>query len=333
VKGVNPLKDLRLFYELYRFYKKHKPALVHHFTIKPVIYGALAAKLAGVPVIINTIMGLGYVFTGQARKKMLLKSAVLSLYRLSGLVSDYFFFSNNEDRDYFLKLNIISASDSRTVCGVGADVRFFAPDRINAEKKSAIKRELGLADGDIVVLMAARMLYDKGVAEFVEAGRMIGKTAAHIKFILAGPLAPGHPAMIPMVKIQTWVDDRIVQYLGLREDVRELMAVADMVVLPSYYSEGLPSFLMEAAAMGKPIITTDNTGCREVVKHGKNGFIIPIKNASALQAAIETLAADLELRRTMGRQSRLKAVRDFDEKKVISQIATVYHHLLKVKNY
>jgi len=331
VKRINPLKDLLLFYELYRIYKKTRPDIALHFTIKPVIYGPLAAKLAGVPVIINSIMGLGYIFTGDSWKKVILRSLVLGLYRLCGIASDYFFFENHKDRNYFLKHKIVSKRTSQVVFGSGVDVKFFSTESIRSEKIQSLKQELYVTDDAIIVLMVTRMLYDKGVYELVKAGRMIQKTTDKVKFILAGPLAPGNPSMIPLETINNWVDDGTIQYLGRRSDIRELMYLADIVVLPSYYREGLPSALMEAAAMGKPIITTNSIGCKEAVNHGENGFLVPIKDYKALQTAIERLSNDAKLRIAMGKKSRQRAIEDFDEKKVIEHTFNVYHDLLKMK--
>lgn len=327
VKHINPVKDIKLLLEYYHLYRMLKPDIVHHFTIKPVIYGSIAAKMARVPVIVNTITGLGYVFTDGHKNNTWLRILSSVLYKLSASVSDYVWFQNKHDRNYFLKNKIVRNKKSGVVFGSGVDIDYFSPDKVNDEKVCDLRRELKLKKLNVVVIMVARLLYDKGVYEFIEAARSIARTMTHVRFILVGPLAPGNPSMIPLEQLNKWCQDGIVKYLGRRLDIRELFHLADIAVLPSYYREGIPKSLLEASAMGKPIITTDTVGCCEVVDEGENGLIVPVKNSMDLKNAIEKLLINQTLRKKMGDKSRQKAINEFDEKLVISQTLNIYNKL------
>lgn len=331
VKNISPSRDIALFLEYSRLYTMLSPDIVHHFTIKPIIYGSVAARMAKVPVIVNTIAGLGYIFgEGQGRRSWL-RLLAWGLYKVGGLLSDHFSFQNRDDMEYFIKRKIVREEKCSCVLGSGVDLGYFSPENVDEEKVIAIRERLGLEGYDNVVLMVSRMLYEKGVREFVAAATNIVQKNNRVKFILVGPLAPGNPSMIPMEEIDKWVNGSNIQYLGRRADIRELMFVSDMVVLPSYYKEGVPKSLLEAAAMGKPIITSDTVGCREVVNHGENGFLVPIKDSQALQNAIEQLLINADLRVAMGEKSRDRAIKEFDEKKVIAQTLLAYETLLARK--
>lgn len=330
VKNINPTKDIQLFFEYYKLYRRLKPDIVHHFTIKPVIYGSLAARIARVPLIVNTITGLGYIFTDGERNRFWTRFAASGLYTMSEAVSNYCWFQNQYDRDYFVRKKIVKRKKSGVVFGSGVNIGYFSPDKVSKDRVYALRKELDIEKSDAVVMMVARMLYDKGVVEFVKAARKIVGKMSNTKFILVGPLAPGNPSAIPIERIDGWVRQGGVQYLGRRLDIRELVHVADIAVLPSY-REGIPRSVLEAAAMGKPIITTDTVGCREVVNDGENGLLVPVKNSIALQEAIERLLLNPELRTVMGEKSRQRAIKEFDEKKVIAQTLVVYEKLFAQK--
>jgi N,N'-diacetylbacillosaminyl-diphospho-undecaprenol alpha-1,3-N-acetylgalactosaminyltransferase len=328
VKNISPLRDIALFLEYGRVYGILSPHIVHHFTIKPIIYGSLAARIAKVPVIVNTITGLGYIFSEGQGRLAWLRFLACGLYKVAGLFSDHFSFQNRDDMEYFIRRKIVPRKKCSFVFGSGVDLGWFSPENVDKEKVIMIREELELENYDNIVLMVGRMLHEKGVREFVEAGSNIVLKNNRVKFILAGPLAPGNPSMIPIEQIREWVDGVNVQYLGRRADIRELMLVADMVVLASYYREGIPKSLLEAAAMGKPIITTNTVGCREVVNDGENGLLVPVRNSRALQEAIEKLLLNPELRTVMGKRSRERAIKEFDETKVIAQTLVMYRKLL-----
>jgi glycosyltransferase involved in cell wall biosynthesis len=315
----------------YRVYKRWKPDIVHHFTIKPVIYGSIAAHFAKIPIIINTITGMGYLFTDKIQGRPWIKPLVLNLYRTSVRVSDYYFFQNREDRDFFVERNIISKEKAGIVPGSGVNTDYFNFQHIKPEIKANLKSELNIGRTESVVLCVSRMLYDKGIAEYVESATLIRRNNKGVRFLLVGPLDPGNPAQIPEDVIQKWTADGTIEYLGRRDDIRELMSIADIVVHPSY-REGFPRVLLEAASMEKPIVTTDTIGCKEVVKHKENGLLVPIKNIEALSNAITSLIEDPELRRKFGKNARERAINEFDEILVIDKTFEVYKIFIMNKN-
>jgi len=325
VKKVNPFADFFLLIELYLFYRKTKPDIVHHFTIKPVIFGTIAAYLAGVPVIINTITGLGYIFTGHG--KGVLRKIVLGLYRLTSGMSNFYFFQNSDDKDFFLRNNLTVELKTMLVPGSGVDLDYWSIDRVDPNFVKKLRVEFGLKQEEKIVICVARMLFDKGIAELVKAVCGMQATKA-TRLLLVGPLAPGNPSAIPKETIGRWSQHNSIEYLGKRADVRELMALADVVALPTYYKEGVPKSLLEAAAMRKPIITTDIAGCRDIVRDGENGFVVPIKDVEVLQKSLEKLCGDDKFCREMGMASRKVAREMFDEEIVISKSIQVYEKML-----
>lgn len=310
-KGLNPRADLRLFCKLYTWYRRERPHIVHHFTIKPVIYGCLAAHLARVPRIINTITGLGYVFIGE--EKPWLKPLVESMYRVSIRRADFTFFQNKDDMDFFLKRRLVKDSKAGLLPGSGVDCEFFAPP-------SKMKPP---NDEAPTFLMVARLLRDKGVYEYVEAAHLVKYHFPTVRFQLLGEPDERNPNVIPRKDLDRWQSEGVVEWLGKVSDVRPAMAQADVVVLPSY-REGIPRALLEGAAMGKPLITTDAVGCREVVDEGINGLLVPIKDVQALAKAMTKMIKDPSIRHEMGRAGRLKIEKEFDERIVIRKVIKAY---------
>jgi glycosyltransferase involved in cell wall biosynthesis len=311
-KGINPRADVRLFWALYRWYRKEQPDIVHHFTIKPVIYGSIAARMAKIPKIVNTVTGLGYVFTDE--KTAWLRRLVVGLYRISLNCADFTFFQNQDDYDLFLSRGLVKKSGTSLLPGSGVDCEHFSPnDTLNPEE-----------DSPVTFLMVARMLKDKGVYEFVDATRIVKEHYPDAQFQLLGQRDIRNPNVVPEKDLKDWNDQGLVSCLGEVSDVRPIIAKSDVVVLPSY-REGIPRSLLEAAAMAKPIITTDAVGCREVVDDEINGFLVPVKDAPALARAMERMINDPEMRKRMGKAGRKKVEREFDEKIVIQKILEVYN--------
>ena len=311
-KGINPRADLRLLCNLYRWYHRERPDIVHHFTIKPVIYGSMAAHLARVPRIINTITGLGYVFTGE--EKPWLKRLVESMYRLSIRRADFTFFQNKDDLDFFLKRRLVQDTRSGLLPGSGVDCEFFAPpSKVKPSNEEAP-----------TFLMVARLLRDKGVYEYVEAAHLVKHQFPTVHFQLLGGPDERNPNVIPQKDLDRWQSEGVVDWLGEVADVRPAMAKADVVVLPSYYREGIPRALLEGAAMGKPLITTNAVGCREVVDEGINGLLVPIKDVQALAKAMTKMIKNPSMRNEMGRAGRLKIEKEFDERIVIGKVIKAY---------
>ncbi|HJU76622.1 MAG TPA: glycosyltransferase family 4 protein [Sphingomicrobium sp.] len=292
--GMNPLADLRLIARYRRLLKRTRPAAFLGFTIKPNIYGAIAARSLGIPVIAN-ISGLGTVFI----KRGLLLALVTRLYRLALSNAAVVFFQNPEDRELFLERGIVRAGQARLIPGSGVDPQGFAA--------------APLPEGPPMFLLVARLLGDKGVREFVAAARSLRAELPQARFQLLGPLDEGNRTAIARSELDRWVNDGDVEYLGETHDVRPFVAAATAIVLPSY-REGLPRTLLEAGAMGRPLIATDVPGCRQVVEEGLNGFLSRARDAESLASAMRRLAQlDLARIRAMGAESRRKVVSEYSE--------------------
>jgi glycosyltransferase involved in cell wall biosynthesis len=325
-RGLNPLEEVRSLAGLYVLYRRWRPTIAHHFTIKPNLYGTLAARLAGVPVVIATVTGLGYIWTDDGPRARVLRAALGPVYRQVLRLADAVIYLNETDRQ--------TLGGRRTVVipGEGINLQEFSREAVPPERRAALRAELGLGPDDRVVLMVGRMLRHKGVAEFVEAARRVRQACPKAVFLLVGPSDAGNPAQIPPEELRAWEASGIVRYLGFRDDVRDLMAIADVVTLPSY-REGLPRVLMEAAAMGCPLVATDIPGCREVVQDGVNGFLVPPRNGMALAQAIETLLKRPDLRAAFGAASRRLAEERFSAREVVDRILDLYRSLLAAKGH
>jgi len=310
-KGINPRADVKLFWTLYRWYREEQPDIVHHFTIKPVIYGSIAARMAKIPKIVNTVTGLGYVFIDE--KTTWLRRLVVGLYRLSLNCADFTFFQNQDDYNFFLSRGLVKKSGTALLPGSGVDCEHFSP----------VSGPNPLEKSQPTFLMVSRLLKDKGVYEFVEAARLVKEHYPKSRFQLLGRRDVRNPNVVPESDLKSWDNQGLVSCLGEVSDVRPMMAKSDVVVLPSY-REGIPRALLEAAAMAKPIITTDAVGCREVVDDEINGLLVPVKDAPALARAMERMINDPEMRKRMGKAGRKKVEREFDEKIVIKKILEVY---------
>ena len=330
-KNIDLISDLSLILEYYRIYRQWKPEIVHQFTIKPVIYGTIAARLARIPVIINTIPGLGYVFSDTEKERRILKTIVLLLYKIAGKLNDFMFFQNEDDKRLFINHKIVSKDKTLVIPGSGVDTQHYSQDKINKEIIDQIKKDIKYKPNQIIILMVSRMLYHKGIAELAECSKRVKEVKPDVRFLLVGPLDPSNPAHIPLEVIEKWQKGNKIEYIGRRSDIRELIGLSDIIVLPSYYREGKPKFLLEAASMGKPIITTDVPGCRDIVENGENGILVPIKNVESLFKAVIKLINNSELRRKMGEKSRKRAEEEFDEKIVINQTLKTYRRLIKQK--
>jgi len=312
-KAINPLADARLFCTLYRWYRRERPHVVHHFTIKPVIYGSLAARLAGVPRVVNTVTGLGFVFTEE--RLAWLRRLVEWQYRLSLACAHFTFFQNGDDWKLFRARRLISSEKAGLLPGSGVDCQFFAPAAIPEPA----------AAQPLTFLMVARLLREKGVEEFVEAARRVKCDFPEARFQLLGGRDERNPTVVPQADLERWQAEGLVNWLGEVPDVRPLVGQADVVVLPSY-REGIPRALLEAAAMGKALITTDTVGCREVVDDGVNGLLVPVKDAEALARAMVHLLHNSAVRARMGKAGREKMQREFDERIVVEKTLKVYQH-------
>lgn len=298
-KGTNFIADLKLIFIFYKIYKRERPDIILHYTIKPNIYGSIAAKLAGIPCI-NTVTGLGYVFM----KKNPLYYLVKVLYKISCGFARRTFFQNNDDLRLFLEKKLINREKAALVNGSGINTDFFNPDFCRLTEKER---------GVFVFLFTGRFLWDKGIGEFVEAARGTKQKYPNSRFWLAGIVDPGNPAGISEEILNGWQAEGVITYWKEPADIRPFICKADCVVLPSY-REGMPRSLLEALAMEKPIITTDTVGCRQVVEEGKNGFSVPVKNWQALfNAFCKMIEISPEERLEMGRIGCARVRKEFDE--------------------
>ena len=319
---VDPINDLALLIELYKIFRVYRFDIVHNFTIKPNIYGTITARLAGIKRIIGTAEGLGVVFSKDPGLKIkLLRPLVNRLYRLACRINSKFWFVNPDDLELFVSENIITKHKAVLTISAGVDLTEYSIDAINNLKVARLKEELGINDSTkTITMIAARIIWSKGIKAFVEASELLCGKYPSLKFLLVGAIEKDSPLSVPEQYLKEKEKSGNFRWLGFRKDVKEIYAVSDLVVLPSYYREGVPNILLEAMAMGKPIITTNNVGCKEVIEDGKNGYLIPVKNTLALADAIEVLINDEDKRRAFGQYSLLKVKNEFDKRLVIDKI-------------
>ena len=315
-RSLNPLRELRALVELFALFRREQPELVHNFTIKCAVYGSIAAMLTGVPARINAVAGLGYVFASNERRARLLRPVVRALMRfaLRGRRARLIL-QNHDDARMFLDHGLIEDARVRVIAGSGVDCNRFVP---RTRTRNDPPR----------VLLAARLLWEKGVKEYVQASRTLRAQGRRIRFLLAGASDPGNPAAVPEAAVRSWVDEGIVEWIGHVDDMPALFASSDVFVLPSYYREGLPKSLIEAAACATPLITTDMPGCRDVVIDGVDGLIVPPRDADALGTAIARLLDAPELARKLGLAARAKTLAAFDERIVIRRTLETYEEVL-----
>lgn len=314
--GRNPLNELVTLFSMWRLFRRLRPDLVHLVTIKPVIYGGIAARIAKVPGVISAISGLGFLFVERSSLRVrLLRLVVLRLYRLAmGHPNQRVIFQNPCDMKALEYAGGVSKSKSRLIRGSGVDLREFP-----------IKPE---SDVIPVVVMASRLLKDKGVHEFVDAARILQLRGVNARFQLIGDPDPGNPESVPAESMKAWQEEGVVECLGFRTDIPELFSQAHIVTLPSYYGEGLPKILIEAAASGRAVITTDMPGCRDAIEPDETGLLIPARDTIALASAIQRLIENASLRRRMGREGRRLAEKEFSIEKIVQEHLDIYRTLV-----
>lgn len=317
-RSLNPIREFSLVQWLRRLIAREQVDLVHGFTIKCAVYGGIAARLERKPARVNAVAGMGYVFISNAPRALVLRPVIRSLFRYAlGGERTRLILQNPDDAAMFARAGLVSPSTVRLIPGSGVDCSLFAPAQRTSQTRSERFR----------VLLPARLLWDKGVAEYVEAARLLRGRGIPVDFLLAGEPDMGNPASVPEHLIRAWVNDGLVQWLGHVDDMPQLFRTVDCVVLPSY-REGLPKGLIEAGACALPLVTTDVPGCREVVTDGVDGLLVPVKNASALADAIGKLQNDAALRRRLGSAARDKALTHFEERSVVERTLDVYRELV-----
>jgi len=312
--GTNLLEELKTLYFLYKLYKKEKPDIVHHVSMKVVLWGGLAAKLAGVHGVVNAINGLG-VFFESGEVDSIVKKIFVGIVRFAHKRKNVLtIFQNNEDCEFFVSRGVIKLEQTRRINGSGVNVDAF--------------NETPVVKGyPLKMLFTSRMVEEKGVLDIIEAAKMLKpKYEDKICFLLCG-LLETNPKAVNKETLDRECDGKYIQYLGQRNDVKELLKESAVVLLPSYYREGIPKSLIEATSIGRPIITTDWIGCRETVIDGVNGFLIPIKSPEVLAEKIEILIKDEALRASMGKESRKIAVAKFSINEVIRRHLKIYEEV------
>lgn len=303
--GMNPVRDIRALLQMTLKLRSINPDIVLGYTIKPVIFGSLAARLAGVPHIFSIITGLGYAFMEQNFKQSMVNRIVSHLYRIGLAFNEKVFFQNPDDMSLFCRLRLIGSRDkAELVNGSGVDLDYF--------------KQVPAQTVRPVFLLIARLLKNKGIDEYAEAARILKTRYPTAEFRLLGPF-DGNPAAVQKCRISQWQKAGIIEYLGETSDVRPFIAEASVYVLPSY-REGTPRSVLEAMAMGRPVVTTAAPGCRETVIDGENGFLVPVKDVHALAQAMEKFILNPSLVATMGWRSREIAEDKYDVHKVNSVI-------------
>lgn len=312
--GQNPFYEFKTFIQLFFLFRVIEPDLVHLVTIKPVLYGGIVSRLTGVQSVVAAISGLGSAFLATSGVERLRRWLVGCLYSVAFKQNRLaVIFQNPDDRDTLLSLGALQPSQTRLIrgSGVSLDSYLYLPE----------------PDDKPVIVMAARLLREKGVFEFVEAARLLQERGVDVEMKLIGSPDPGNPSSVTQMDLQRWREEGIVQLPGFRLDIAKQYAKANIVCLPSYYGEGLPKSLVEAAACGRAVVTTDFPGCRDSITADVTGLLIPPENASALADALQKLITEPGLRRQMGKAGRDLAERDFAIEKIVAQHLEIYKEL------
>ncbi len=314
-RRVNPFAELLFTLKLARIYRALKPDLVHHVALKPIVQGGLAARIAGVRAIVNAPVGLGYVFSSDRPLAKLLKPLVSLLLRYTlSPRRGWVIFENPDDLAELASRGMIRPQAASIIRGAGVDIRQFAPA---PEPPPPVR-----------VILIARMIREKGVADFVAAARRLLGKRSPAEFLLAGAPDEGNPDSLTEAELRGWEREGLVRWLGPRKDVAELLRGAHIACQPSSYREGLPKSALEAMAAGRPLVATDIPGCREAVVHGETGFLVPARDPDALAEALEKLIASPELRTRMGMAARRRAEQYFADEIICQQTVLVYQALM-----
>jgi len=313
--GRNPFSDFMTIRSLIRIYRTEQPDLIHHVSLKPILYGSIAARFSGISNVINAMTGLGYVFSSENFFARFIRFLISPLLRsIFSARKTMTIFQNWDDLKTLEDRNLVKHEQAIIIRGSGVDPDIYVP----GENSTDIPQ----------VILVARMLWDKGVGEFVQAAKLILAKGTSARFILIGDADTENPAAISVEQLKIWQDEKSIEWWGRRSDVPEILQRSTIACLPSY-REGMPKFLLEAASAGLPIVTTDVPGCREVVINDENGYLVPPRNSEALADAIEKLLNDKTLRREMGRKGRVLVEREFGIEKIIEETLSLYQRMLR----
>jgi glycosyltransferase involved in cell wall biosynthesis len=313
--SLNPLRELYAFLQVLRVYRSLQPDLVHHFAMKPVVYGGLAARIYKRISCVHSIVGLGSAFTAENRTMHFVRWFLLLLLRVALKRKDATcIFQNQDNLNDLVRSETVRADRAVLIRGSGVNTQQFVP--------------LPELRGVPIVILPGRMLWEKGVREFVAAAELLHAQGVSARFVLVGEPDAGHATSIPVSQLREWDASGIVEWWGQQDDMPEVFARSSVVCLPSY-GEGVPKALIEAAASGRALVASDVPGCREVVRHGENGFLVPAHSTEGLAHALATLVEDAPLRARMGERGREMALHEFAEELVLTQVLAVYRKLLE----
>jgi len=312
-RSRNPFREMAAIAEIAQIYRRERPDIVHHVALKPVLYGSFAALLVRRPAVVNALAGMGFLFTSSSRTAAVLRAAVSRIFRvLLNAGRSVLILQNPDDEAMLVSGGLVAPSRVRLIRGSGVDIERFAPTP-----------EPG---GTPVVMLPSRLLWDKGVGEFVAAAGVLRARGVVARFVLVGDGDADNPASIPDAQLKAWHDSGLIERWGRCEDMPGALAQAHIVCLPSY-REGLPKVLLEAAACARALVATDAPGCREIVRHGENGLLVPLRDAASLADAIERLLGDPALRLRMGQKGRHMVEAEFSEAKVAQETLAVYREM------
>ena len=315
--SMNPLHALGEIRQIRAIYRQYRPDLVHHIALKPSLYGSLAARLSGTAPVVNNLAGLGQAFSGTGMVAGLVRQGLIMAFRLLFRGKHTCTIVENEDDQAFLVSRIgLPEHQAVLIRGIGVDEQRF---RYHDEQPQAVP----------AVVMVSRLLWPKGVRELVEAGRILRARGIGVQVRLVGKPDDASSVSVPESDLQAWHDQGDIEWLGHRDDIAQIWAQAAIAALPSYYREGIPRSLLEAASCGRPVVTTDMPGCREIVENGVNGYLVVPGDVVSLADALEKLIRDPSLRARMGRAGRERVLQHFTERQVVGQTLETYHALLE----
>lgn len=313
-RGMNPLSELKLILRLASIYRSEKADIVHHVALKPVLYGSIASHVSGVPFVVNALAGLGLLFSSGSLKAKLARPVFMVFFRL---------LLNRKGSAVILQ----NLDDVELMCGAGIVKR----ERVSLIRGSGVDLCQYTASSESgsppLVILASRLLWDKGVAEFVDAARQLKKQGVSARFALVGEGDAENPRSIDNQQLKAWCDEGVVEWWGRQNNMPEVFAQSHIVCLPSFYGEGVPKVLIEAAACEKPVVTTDTPGCREIVRDGENGILVPVKDSFAVASALKKLIESPALRKKMGEKGRALVAQEFSLDRVNRETLTLYEAL------
>ena len=317
-QGKNPLKEFLTIYQLYQLFRKINPTVIHLITIKPCLYGGIVARMTKTPAVISALSGLGFIFTSNDLKIKLLRRLLYLIYRLAlNHPNQLTIFQNQADKQLMLNWGVVKPDKIRLIYGSGVDLEEYK-----------MTPEPNYTDKKIIVTFAARLLLDKGICEFINASKKIAKQNTLVEFWVVGDIDIGNPNTLNQSEVSSWKKYQHIKVLGFQKNIAKIYSESHIVCMPSYYGEGLPKSLIEAAACGRPVVTTDSPGCRDAIIHERTGILVPVKDTQALSKALIKLINNKELRIQMGQEGRKLAEQKFSIHNVIEKHIEIYDYLM-----